>query len=331
MNAPKISVIVPVYNVEKYLQRCIESILSQTFTDFEVLLIDDGSNDRSGEICDEYAKKDGRIRVFHKENGGVSSARNTGLDNVQGEWVCFVDSDDWLDLDFLMLVLQDSAKADIIFYGCKLQYIDQTTTVYLPFEIFTANRCEIEHYLYRLKCNPQQFEYLGYTWNKIFKTSIIREIGIRFVTDLSIREDEVFTLSYCKFAKSLKIRSISPYNYRILYNGLTFSQKKSCEYTLLVNQLIDLIRSYQDVDFLDAEHNAILVHMFSSIRFEKILRKKWRKNMKEMFSYYDNHSKFISKITDKKVALILFKKNFMFRFCMVLMLCLGYKILNGRK
>lgn len=81
---PKISVIVPVYNADKYLHRCIDSILSQTFTDFELLLIDDGSKDKSGAICDEYAEKDFRVKVFHKENGGVSSARNAGLDNMRG-------------------------------------------------------------------------------------------------------------------------------------------------------------------------------------------------------------------------------------------------------
>lgn len=96
-NDSMISVIVPVYNVERYLARCIESILSQTYTDFELLLIDDGSKDKSGSICDEYALKDSRIRVFHKPNGGVSSARNVGLDNARGQWVAFCDSDDWLD------------------------------------------------------------------------------------------------------------------------------------------------------------------------------------------------------------------------------------------
>lgn len=91
---PLISIIVPVYNAEQYLPRCIDSILAQTFTDFELLLIDDGSTDSSGKICVEYAGKDFRIRVFHKENGGVSSARNVGLDKARGEWVCFADSDD---------------------------------------------------------------------------------------------------------------------------------------------------------------------------------------------------------------------------------------------
>ena len=97
MNKPMISVIVPVYNAEKYLQRCVDSILKQSFTDFEVLLIDDGSHDRSGELCDEYGEKDNRVRVFHKENGGVSSARNVGLDNASGEYISFVDADDYLE------------------------------------------------------------------------------------------------------------------------------------------------------------------------------------------------------------------------------------------
>ncbi|MEG1313359.1 MAG: glycosyltransferase, partial [Bacilli bacterium] len=96
MDSPKLSIIVPVYNVDKYINKCIESILAQTFTDFELLLVNDGSLDSSGSICDEYEKKDSRIKVFHKENGGVSSARNLGLENARGEWIAFVDGDDWI-------------------------------------------------------------------------------------------------------------------------------------------------------------------------------------------------------------------------------------------
>ena len=96
---PKISIIVPVYNVEKYLRKCVDSILNQTFKDFELILVDDGSIDTSGKICDEYNLKDNRIKVIHKENGGLSSARNAGLDIAQGEYIGFVDSDDWIELD----------------------------------------------------------------------------------------------------------------------------------------------------------------------------------------------------------------------------------------
>lgn len=91
-----ISIIIPVYNAEKTLSRCVNSILNQTFQDWELLLIDDGSTDRSGELCDEYASKDQRIKVFHKTNGGVSSARNIGLDYAKGEWITFIDSDDYI-------------------------------------------------------------------------------------------------------------------------------------------------------------------------------------------------------------------------------------------
>ena len=112
-----VSCIIPVYNTEKYLPRCIESVLAQTFVDWEMLLIDDGSTDASGSICDEYAAKDERIRVFHKENGGISSARNVGLNYAQGEWIFFVDSDDSLPKTSLESLLSRSSDANIIAGG----------------------------------------------------------------------------------------------------------------------------------------------------------------------------------------------------------------------
>lgn len=102
-----VSVIVPVYNAEKYIETCISSVLNQTFTDFELILIDDGSEDESGHICDEYATKDTRIRVFHKENGGPSAARNSGLNVAQGEWILFLDSDDWIVPESLQLLMSE--------------------------------------------------------------------------------------------------------------------------------------------------------------------------------------------------------------------------------
>jgi glycosyltransferase involved in cell wall biosynthesis len=99
---PKISVIIPIYDTEQYLAGCIDSVLAQTYTDFELILVDDGSPDRCPTICDEYAVKDSRVRVFHKKNGGVSTARNLGLDNAQGEFICFIDSDDTVGSNYLM-------------------------------------------------------------------------------------------------------------------------------------------------------------------------------------------------------------------------------------
>ena len=118
-----VSVIVPVYKAEKWLHRCVDSILAQTMEDFELLLIDDGSPDRSGEICDEYAAKDSRVRVFHKENGGVSSARNLGLDNAQGEWISFVDADD---------ILPEKALSDFLeFASCDVDIICGRSVIFV--------------------------------------------------------------------------------------------------------------------------------------------------------------------------------------------------------
>lgn len=104
-----ISVVVPVYRVEAYLNRCVDSILAQTFTDFELILVDDGSPDNCGKICEEYAEKDSRIRVVHRQNGGLSAARNSGIDIARGEWITFIDSDDWIHPDYLR-VLYDAVK-----------------------------------------------------------------------------------------------------------------------------------------------------------------------------------------------------------------------------
>ena len=121
-----ISVLVPVYNTNQYLPRCIDSILGQSFTDFELLLIDDGSTDGSAKICDAYAEKDSRIRVLHKENGGVSSARNLGLNEAKGEWVVFVDSDDWISDNCIKLLTEplrnkefDIVVGDYRIYTCR--------------------------------------------------------------------------------------------------------------------------------------------------------------------------------------------------------------------
>jgi glycosyltransferase involved in cell wall biosynthesis len=123
-----ISVIVPVYNVKPYLRKCLDSIINQTYRDLEILIIDDGSTDGSGDICDEY-RKDDRIKVFHTENRGLSAARNLGLDNTTGNWIGFIDSDDWIEPDMYEVLLRkaEETRADIIECGC---YADYTTTSY---------------------------------------------------------------------------------------------------------------------------------------------------------------------------------------------------------
>lgn len=188
---PKISVIVPVYNAVRYLHRCVDSILAQTFTDFELLLINDGSKDNSGRICDEFATKDARVRVFHKKNGGVSSARNLGLDNAKGEYIMFVDSDDYMfpQMCELMKTTMEMKKADMVVCGTT----ETGGGYWRPVE-------DKDYTLVLLKENFVELlrtELLSPPWNKIFKHSIIGKL--RFYEDISFGEDLMFNLGYiCK-------------------------------------------------------------------------------------------------------------------------------------
>ena len=127
MNQPMISVIVPVYNVEAYLPKCVDSILAQTYKTLEIILVEDGTKDSSGKICDEYAKKDSRIRVVHKENGGLSSARNAGMDIARGDYFGFVDSDDWIEPEFYETMLSAAQKHDADLVCCGRFDVDGVT------------------------------------------------------------------------------------------------------------------------------------------------------------------------------------------------------------
>lgn len=187
---PKISVIVPVYNVDKYLRRCIDSILIQGFTNFELILIDDGSIDNSSAICDEYAAKDARVRVFHKENGGVSLARNIGIDNAVGEWITFVDSDDWIDNNYLSSLLGDE-KFDLSI--CNLKVEESS----FNWEVVIEEGIHYKVFIERLfeKGKFTGFPFLG-PCCKLFRKGIIDKYNIRYRENISSGEDSLFVLDF---------------------------------------------------------------------------------------------------------------------------------------
>lgn len=208
----KISVIVPVYNTEKYLRRCIDSILAQTYTDFELLLIDDGSTDASGVICDEYAKQDSRVRVFHKPNGGVSSARNLGLDNACGEWITFCDADDYVYPEWLQNYdIEGVSDEDLINQGAKSNadiFRDTNLVSELSFSFDGSPSEFIEE--------STQNGLFGYLWIKCFRKDIIEERQIRFDIDVGFQEDELFITEYLKHATNIK--SVNKIGYYYYYN-----------------------------------------------------------------------------------------------------------------
>lgn len=234
MKHPNISIIVPVYNVEKYLPKCIDSILKQTFTEFELLLIDDGSKDLSGRICDEYAKKDTRIKVFHKSNGGVSSARNIGIEEAQGKWILFVDSDDWVESNYLDVIVKYGEDCDLLYFAANWVYSDGTSTSFHPKDASSNNIQDIQDEILLLKTNKQKHEYFGYTWNKLFKRRIITEYGIRFHSNVSYKEDDIFTTEYCRHISSLQVIKNAIYNYRVVSSGLTAKDRTPKDFITLI-------------------------------------------------------------------------------------------------
>ncbi len=204
-NIPTISVIVPVYNTEKYLNQCIDSILAQTFTDFELLLIDDGSTDNSAMICDEYAQKDSRVRVFHKKNGGVSSARNLGLDNACGEWIAFVDGDDWIKPNYLYSMISQS-DADLIMSSFEIIDKVEMWDNRIGNELYNNSKIKffLERYINTATlCAP---------WCKLFKKSIIG--NLKFDETISFAEDTIFCFEYLEKVDSVKTISNFGYQYR---------------------------------------------------------------------------------------------------------------------
>ena len=184
---PKISIIVPIYKVEPYLEKCVESILKQTFTDFELILVDDGSPDHCPEICDEYAKKDNRIRVIHKKNGGLSSARNAGIDVAQGAYLSFIDGDDWIapDMYLKMVSLMEEHGGDIAV--CEYDEVDESVTELVPLgrmtrEIKIFNNIEALQQIYG-ELNVK----MVIACNKLYKKGLFDEIRY---PEGKIHEDE---------------------------------------------------------------------------------------------------------------------------------------------
>lgn len=209
---PMVSVIVPVYKVEKYLSECIESILNQTYVDFELILVDDGSPDRCGEICDEYAWKDSRVKVIHKENGGVSRARNTGIHAAQGKYIMFVDSDDYIERNSIEIMMGSCGEEiDMVSSSIRYVYPDSTRNKDCPLPDVCLKIPGELNGSYEQIANNFGFSAI---YSKLYKREILLKKEIFFATDFSILEDGTFVYSYLKECRRCAFFKDVLYNYR---------------------------------------------------------------------------------------------------------------------
>lgn len=266
---PTLSIIVPIYNAENYLHSCINSILSQTYQNFELLLINDGSTDHSKEICNEYANSNPSIHVFHKVNGGVSSARNLGIEHAQGDFIIFVDSDDWLETNALSTLMQQNSYSDLTFFGSIFHLRGGDTFFYRPELQFYNQFSEIQSGMMNLITNPLHPDYLGFTWNKMFKSAIIKQHHIHFIENLSHREDEIFTLQYAAFCSSLTTLPNLLYHYRVSDSGLTQKGQSIDDLLLLCNSYQYAITAYNSLNLQEYFDLQIAFFLLNAIKRAK--------------------------------------------------------------
>jgi len=225
-----ISIIVPIYNSSAYLEECIDSILSQTYTNFELYLINDGSTDNSGEIIDLYTKKDSRVKVIHKANSGVSDTRNIGIRSAQGEAICFIDSDDWIDDDYLEIFINNYSDHHTLL----IQNINRNGKVK---EKYTYKNYSLETELDAL-FTDNQLLYSGGPVAKFYSKAVISENQIFFNHEVAYGEDLIFFLDYIRHIKYIRFLNDAKYHYRITSGSLSTKKSHSLNNYLAVHQKI---------------------------------------------------------------------------------------------
>jgi glycosyltransferase involved in cell wall biosynthesis len=270
MNEVSISVIVPIYNIEAYLSKCIDSILDQSFTDFELILVDNGSPDNCPLICDEYGSKDNRIKVIHKEHGELLSGRKEGLRNAKGKYVAYIDGDDWVDKFYLDILfkLAEVNNSDLVMTGHFREFDGKIETVRPPYTgVFEENEIK-SSILPKAMYNGTfcEHEISTYVWSKLFKRELLNEILFEVPGEIVMGEDAAITYAYLSISKKLTISSIPLYYYRQRHDSILKSIKKTTvefyRLGLLKNFLEIKLSPVLDKDNLNTQ---ILYYLYSLI------------------------------------------------------------------
>ena len=230
---PKLSVVVPVYNVERYLNQCIDSILRQSFADFELIIVDDGSTDGSGEICDQYTQSDKRVTVLHTENRGVVTARRTGVDCARGEYTAFVDSDDWIDSDFYHSIFEEAGEANADVLICSRVNCGGICVETTSFHSGYYDKCELENTVFprmMYDIHTERYYIKPSLWDKVFRTELLKEVYKGVDPIVTLGEDAVCTYPCIARANSLFVLANDAcYHYREDH----ISMVNSCDVRLL--------------------------------------------------------------------------------------------------
>lgn len=258
----KLSIIIPVFNAAKTLKRCVESAFMQTYAEWELWLIDDGSTDESGDICDEYSKRDSRVHVVHKSNGGVSSTRNVGIENAKGEYVMFVDSDDYLEETSVetMMKSAEDYNADIVMCGFFYHFEEsgEIRPNYIK-ETFVGRNNQFVSNLFR---ETFEKELLNPPWNKVIRKSLLEQNKIRFISEYSICEDMIFTMDILNASDKIVLVNEPLYHY-IYKKGDNLVNRFHKNFYEALSAYYDIVkgylRKYNALDNLSLDINKFFV------------------------------------------------------------------------
>lgn len=272
----KISVIIPVYNIEKYIKKCILSVQNQTYSNLEIILVDDGSTDLSGSICDQIAQTDIRIKVVHKENGGLSDARNVGMECATGEYISFIDGDDYIEPEMLgnLLELCQREKADIAIANVRQIYKD---FIYEP-KVSEAWVCSNEEAIYQHFCGNKRYQFINAVWNKLYYCQVIKDL--RFPKGKNY-EDICFTIEAYLNSNKVVCSGKTYYNYVVERAGSIMNKGIEPEQALSAiencEERNEKLRLYGNKELFELSLNNYLNQLFLSyyrIRLSKKIRDK---------------------------------------------------------
>lgn len=324
-----LSIIIPIYNTGKYLHKCIKSILSQNMTSFELILIDDGSSDDSGAICDEYAKSDKRIKVIHKKNEGVSIARNTGIEIARGEYIGFVDSDDWIEPDMYdrLYNLAVTKKADIVMCDAVTKYDDKSD------EADTITQLSDDILLKKWDIYPRLLcELAGSACRCIYKREILVDNKVIFPPNIPFSEDRIFNIFAMGYAKKIYYTKTSFYN-RYIRMGSAVNKYYNDMIELILITRASIMKAIDKVWEGDREYKLAYENQTLGLVFAAI-NNEFLKDAKGTFiEKYRNVKKICNKAEVRRAISILEKNDLRSRLILrkrALLLCFIAMILNKK-
>ncbi len=318
MSTPIASVIIPVYKVPlNSLQACFDSLVAQKVQNCEFIVVSDGAPEAECAICEEYAERDARFKYFKRAHAGVSATRNYGIEQAQGEYISFVDSDDYVKPNYLSILTQLDASPDIIFFNFTYQF--QNRIIFYPFPqtTFATDKSSIQDCLLKL-FDQGKYDNLGFTWNKFFKKNIINSNKIRFDDNISFYEDEIFTLQYCQHISNLYISSTKLYHYKFSKKGLTYAKKNATDYHNIFVKFTEVIEPYPNT-FKEVITNK-RIHAF---HFFSIIKQKGLIN----YSDFTNFRRNFLQEKKKKYSYLTLRFIFYFSPKLAYILCYIYKMI----